>query len=665
MEVLGLLAVHFVLMLVGFALMWRRVDVLSKEVASLRAKLAATQLARLSRAAARAPSPRVLASVGAENQLDDDPWGQRASPSRARYQRPLSTEHLGEETVQPLTPESLRFVAAAMALLAPLFGFLFGASATSLAAAGLTMSAGVVAISALPLWRGAAWVAAAGAAAWGTIGALAGAEHVALVLATAAAGLLGLGAARWLDFAPGAIVAAAAAATTLALGAQTHMIGSSGAAFATLALAGAMLGASSLRVEALHAGAFMAACAGLFALSGQNDAAVWFTPAAALFGAVFLGVAAARAHVLRPRGLLIVATGVAAPLFAVNALFAAQHGLADPRAAAAAFALLTLVFAGILAMAARRSVRGVTQLRSVAWVLAAGALTAATAAIFLALPTPLTPAALSAAALGLVALDRRAPHVLWRRAAMAAGLMAFVGAYASAGFNWPAPAVIACALAAPALLAAGAAHVAHARGRGTAAFFEASAILSAALTASALLRAGFVAAGAEATITFVEAGAHVAAWLALALGLAARAHRGATSTRIGASMLLGGAALATCLIAGMLWLTPYWLTHAPRLSPAVLQHAPLGFAAPAILAWAHWAYWRETGGQMRTRIAMAAAGALTAAYVTAEISAARATGANGIDWVLVIAALAAFGLGLGVNFAPGVVSGTTPRRSRL
>ena len=51
--------------------------------------------------------------------------------------------------------------------------------------------------------------------------------------------------------------------------------------------------------------AFAAALAGLFVLSGQASAAIWFTPAAAWAGAVFFGVAAVQTPRLGSRGVAV------------------------------------------------------------------------------------------------------------------------------------------------------------------------------------------------------------------------------------------------------------------------------------------------------------------------------------------------------------------------
>src|SRR5690606_23968098 len=158
--------------------------------------------------------------------------------------------------------------------------------------------------------------------------------------------------------APGAAMAVAMSAATLALGGMIGMASPAGLGFAAIVAAAAVIGALSLRLESIHLAAFGAALLGLFVLSGQPSAAIWFTPAAAWTGALFLGVAAVRVPQLGARGVAIAGTGALTPLTALAGLYDAQHGLADPYAAAGAFLALAILLGAIIAAAATRRERG-------------------------------------------------------------------------------------------------------------------------------------------------------------------------------------------------------------------------------------------------------------------------------------------------------------------
>ena len=185
--------------------------------------------------------------------------------------------------------------------------------------------------------------------------------------------------------APGACLSLFMCAAALALGSQIGMIGAPGVAFAAIVSCAAIAGALNIKLEPIHLAAFGATLIGLFVMSGQDTAAVWFTPITAWAGALFLGIASVRVPKIGARGAALAATGVIAPMAAIAALYGAQQGLADPHAAAAAFAVLACVFVAIIAAAARWRERGLSALKLTLWVLGAGSLIAACAAIFLTL----------------------------------------------------------------------------------------------------------------------------------------------------------------------------------------------------------------------------------------------------------------------------------------
>jgi hypothetical protein len=145
-------------------------------------------------------------------------------------------------------------------------------------------------------------------------------------------------------------------------------------------------------------------------------------------------------------------------------------------------------------------------------------------------------------------------------------------------------------------------------------------------------------------VGFVEAGAHIAVWLAASLLIAWRSRAGATAA--GAAVALMLLALVVSALSGGLWLSSYWTSR--ESLPTLVAHTSLGFLAPAILFWAHWAYWRAHDAPGRARLALAAAALLSAAFITLE--AMRWPGAP--DWAGALVGAVAFALAIVVNFVP-------------
>jgi hypothetical protein len=544
----------------------------------------------------------------------------------------------------PLGPERAKPIAALALIAAPVLALGLIENRALLASVGLSLAAASLFWAQRLSWRPTAWASVVGAAAWAIAALGAGwAQQAPAPFSGAAlfAGALGLAHARLGGFAPGAAMALTAVAALLILGAGDTLIAPAGAAFGALVILAAVLGAASLRTEGMHATAFAAAGAGLFVLSGQPEAAIWFTPVAAWTGALFLAIAAVRAPVLGARGTLIAGTGAAAPILAAGALYAAQHGLAEPLAAAGAFACLALIFAGLLVFSARRRARGIAELKLTAWVLLAAALISAAFAVGLTAPRVLVGSAMAAFALGFVALDRRNPKALWRGAAIASALGALWAAGAATEFNWP---------------------------RADAAFFEGLAIAFAMFAVTAAIRLGFSLGAPNTTpLGFVEAGTHAAALLAAALALATLANAGARAIRRSGAALLAAGGTCAVAVSALLWLTPLWAERAVAGTEwPLMRYAPLGFALPAIAAWAHWFYWRMRGAHARTRAAFAIATLTSAACAALQMFGARAgvAVAGAADWTGIALALMAFGLAIGLNFAPGVTS-EPMRRSYL
>ena len=659
-----LLALQLAATALGFAYLWRRQRSLSAEIARLREALAALERAPARRSRPRLAEPGAVAAPVTETAGAEIVSITPAASARADSGWRFPAAQLPALDVSALTPDTARGVALGAAAAAPALGFFFGLDAAVLTAAGVGVATAMMLMALRHEWRAAAWAGAITAAAWAAIGVLLGAAHAAPItysVFVAFAGAAGLAHAHLRRAAPGSAMALAMATAALALASQIGVISAAGGAFAVIVAAAAIVGALSLRLEGIHFAAFGAAWIGLFVLSGQDAAAIWFTPATALTGALFLGVAAVRAPYLGARGVALAGLGALAPLLAIGVLHLAQHGLNDRVAAAAAFAALAPALIGVLALAASR--RSLAALKATAWALALGAYAALAAAICLAAPAPIAAPAFAAAALGLGLLNLRLPAALWRTLGCLSAAFAAAFALASAQMllgeapGWPAAALTLLGLAAPAGLLGAAAALAHRADAALTAGVHESAAVALAVIAANLAARLFFSGGATLLnpIGFVEAGAHIALWLAAALLLAWRARRGSRPVRLALSNLLGAVSLAASAVAAGLWLTPYWDAREAFAGP--IAHPPLGFLAPAILFWAHWAFWRRRGADTRARVAFAAAALLSAAFITQEAT--RWQGAP--DWVGALLGAIAFAAAIVGNFAPGI----TPDGRRL
>jgi hypothetical protein len=689
MTILVLLIVQLAATLAGFALVWRWFAALNAELARLREAVEATQNASNSAhslwpapiPARKAPQPALALLAAAASGLlrraptdDFEPTLPLFDLDRPRRRRggdappvmPIDEIEGSTDWRTPhasVSPETVRAVAAAGALAAPALGFAFAAPMAGIVAAALAVASALLLVSLRPAWRHTAWFAVLGGGAWTLAGYLTGLGAAradifcaALVLA-AAAGLAHARVKR--PAAPGVTSALFMAAAALAIGAQWGMVGPAGIAYAVIVALGAAIGASTLRLEPLHLASFAGAGLGLFVLSSQAPAGVWFTPAAVWAGVWFLAISFLRTPALGPRGTLVAATGAAAPMFAVSALYAARHALETPLAAAAGFVTLGLVFVGILVLAARRA-KSLEALHLTLWALAAPTLGSAATALLLASPAPGQAACMAALALALVAVDARWPDRVWRFGAVAmTAAAAIVGWNAAKGFGTfafeqPLWAVTGFTLALPAAFLGIGAHFAARRAPITAAILEAFAIVGAVATLAALTRLAFSGGAPDLQpVGFVEAGTHAALWLGASLLLAWRRDRGAGLVRRGAAIALAGAGLGVALACLLAWLTPWWTIE--LYAPPFL-HPPLGFAAPAVAAWAHWAYWRKRGTPNRARVSFGAATLLTAAWATLEAVWFRSGGA---DWISVAVGASAFAIAAGVNFVPGLAAPRT------
>ncbi|HWA00243.1 MAG TPA: hypothetical protein VG841_07985 [Caulobacterales bacterium] len=657
MLVIGLIALQLVITLTGLALLWRRVDLLGAELTRLRSGLE-------ERAAVRPEQRKTAAASGAAAALSE--WRARVDKEIRAMGR---TDAAPEPLAPALRPETAREIAVTCALAAPAIGLAFAAPLPAIVAAALVIAAAVALISLRSAWRDTAWFATIGGGAWALAGLLAGVggAHTALfcdgLVVAAGAGLLRARLGR--PSGPGAALALLMAVAALTAGAQLGLIGSTGVAFGLIVALAAAFGAAALRLEWIHMTAFIGAGAGLFVLSSQPGADVWFTPAAVWAGMWFLALAFVRVPELGPRGLLVAATGTIAPMFAVSALYRARHGLETPYAAAGGFAALALCFAMLLVLAARRQ-KHLADLHLTLWALGASASGSLATAILLITPAPAYPSVFAVLALGAVALNERWPDRFWSASAAAFALAAAgFGANSAAAFEalnspWPPVFVALAAFTAPAAIAGAAAHFAKTRAPIAGAILEACAILGAAAALSAWTRLAF-SDGAPALqgVSFVESGAHAALWLIAALVLGARARRSGAPVRNTLAVVLTACGAGVSFAALIAWLAPWW--GADLTTPAYL-HPPLGFAAPAAALWAHWIYWRHTDKPRRARWSFAAASVLTAAAITLELV---WRGDFGAAWTPLALGAGAFAIAAGLNFVPGLATRRMNRDRRL
>ena len=671
------LALQLFAVVIGGVLLVRRIERQEREITALRGALEALKggealpVRRAAEARAnvvpipsRAPVQAAVRSAASPRDV--------AAPSRWRLWVPAPIA----KALPPIHPATARGAALGLAATLPALAFFFAANHALVVACGLCIAAGMMLLALNPFWRSAAWAGVFTGGAWALIGfamQVAHAQPLTYCVALLLPGAAGLAYALLREPTPGATLALIMSGAALALGSQIGMVGEPGIAFGIIVALAAVTGAMSLRVESIHLAAFAATLIGLFVLSGQESAAIWFTPVTAWAGALFLGIAAVRVPRLGAHGVALAGTGTLAPMLAIAALYASHQGLADPRAAGAAFGGLAALLAGIITLSAQRRANGVSTLKLTFWVLATGGFVSAVAGVFFALPAPFAATAFSAIALGLAFADRRFSSGAWRTFACIASIFSAFEAFSSLALvlreasAWDGRLVVVFALAIPSALTGGAALLAHRSNAAfTASLCKVVSVVLSVLTADTLVRLVF-SGGAPLMqpIGFVEAGFHIAAWLMLALFVAARASkRDASAVRTGSAMLLGGAALATSALIAVLWLTPYWESMTPSRAPfTVLHFNGLGFIAPAVLFWAHWVFWRARSSNLRTRVALGAGATMTACFITLEAMHPQDAAPTPDTLSALIGALS-FAAAIVINFAPGVTAGVR-RRSYL
>lgn len=673
-----LLAILFAAYAIGSAAalvyFWRQLKATRSELSELRqaieARAPAQPAVRRVRSGSVVPIDAPSAAALAE---DEGPLERAARTWRAPNKEPMA-EVSDDAPLKrvALSPATLRGLVLGVLATAPAVGFFFRAEPPVIIASGLAIAAAMMVVALRPVWSVAAWASISTAAAWASLGFALGAAHAdptSYSICAALAGAAGLLHAHLRRATPGATLALAMSAAALALASQTGMIGPAGAAFGIMVALAAIVGALSLRLEAMHLAAFGAAVIGLFVLSGQPSAAIWFTPVTTWAGALFLGIAAIRVPHLGARGVAIAGTGAFGALGAILALNTAQHGLADPYAAAGALIALATALGCVIGISALRRGRGLHALRFSLWMLALACFGAIVAAIVLALPAPLASFAFALAALGLSALNVRFPEGTWRAFAGAAALLSLPFAAISAQMmlseaqHWPAWLLVAAGLCAPAALLGGAAFLAARHDAPKlSALFELLVIGLAASAASLFVRLTF-SEGALLLqpVGFVETGVHCAAWLMAALIIGSRAHLGAKPMRVAAINLLTIAALGVMVTAALLWMTDYWAARSGS-GPAFLTRETFGFLIPSALFFAHWVFWRARSDDLQTRLVFAASMLLFAAFITVEAIRAE----NIPDWTRALAGAVSFAMALGLNFAPGVVNADgSPQRGEL
>ncbi|MEQ1489841.1 MAG: hypothetical protein ABL932_04765, partial [Terricaulis sp.] len=536
MELLfALLAIQTAVALAAGFWFWRRLERQQAEIADLREALTLRGAKRAKVAGARGASAEVIPLVSTDVEEAPAERAQRTWNLPAAPTVTLPTAGVSVETARGLTLGILA--------IAPALGFAFNASTATIVACGLAIGAAMMAIAHRPMWRAAAWAAVATSGAWALIGFALGsasADPASYSICVALAAVTGLAHAHLHRVSTGVTMALTMTIAVLALSLQIGMVTAAGIAFGLIIAATAITGALSLRLEGMHFGAFGAALLGLFVLSGQPSAAIWFTPATAWAGAIFFAIAAVRVPQLGARGLALAGTGALAPLAAITALYFSHSGLANRYAAAGGFAVLSLLLIGVIAAAMMRRERGLDGLRATLWVLMAGVFTAFAAAVAMALPSALTAPAFALGALALSAIDLGLPSRGWRAFACLCSIFAVIFAFGASqallgeASSWPAFALIGSGLAAPAAITGAAAWAATRReARYSAGFLEGATIVLAVAAANLAVRVIY-AGGAVMLepISFAELGAHVGVWLAAALLLRMRARHGARRIRI-------------------------------------------------------------------------------------------------------------------------------------
>lgn len=638
----------------GAVFFWRRHKALRDEVAALTRTVAALE--------ARALAAPVRKARRAESGVVTPVTEISTAPALTQLDTPIARAgRAWSKTARPEAEGNMRPAYLAIASLAPALAVFFGVDLSLAIAFGMAMAGAMLLIALRPHWTDAAWAGVAGAALWSALGiglGEAALAPIAFAVPAAAAGVAGVHYAYKRELLPGALVASIALIAALALAATDGVIGAGGIASGAIIAAAALFGAANLRLEPLHMASFGAALAGLLILSGQEDAAIWFTPIATWVGALYLGIAVIRVPQLGGRGMALASVGVLAPLAMIAALHSAGHGLINAWAAAGAFAALAAMISGLIYAAAARRGRGLEALAATLWVLALGAFVAIAASISLALDPPFAALAAALAALALTGVDQRWPAAAWRACAALTMALAAFHALSTANLvlseapGWNPWLLTGLGLVGPALIAAAAAHFAE-RGRRmfTAGVLEAFAIAALLIAAGLTLRVvSTQGAMLLIPIGFVEACGHAAICLLASLALSARGHLGATQVRAAAAIALGLWGTFVALLSAALLLSPYWTTRGDGPHDLLARY-DLGLLLPALALLGLWLYWRPRSAPLRARGALASGAILLAGAITVALL----NWQDAPAWLPLLAGGSAFAGAIGVNFAPNVL----------
>jgi hypothetical protein len=159
-------------------------------------------------------------------------------------------------------------------------------------------------------------------------------------------------------------------------------------------------------------------------------------------------------------------------------------------------------------------------------------------------------------------------------------------------------------------------------------------------------------------IGFVETGLHAAAWLVTALLIAMRAHLGAKWARRAMACTLAGAGVVLSVYAAILIPMGFWRTRLadPDTLAGQLPGA-IGLAAPAIIAAAHWFYFRRGEFAWPTHAARTAAAFLAAAFVTLQAALWRPDA----EWIYLGLGAFSFSAAFAAALLPLRVNGAAPK----
>jgi hypothetical protein len=275
----------------------------------------------------------------------------------------------------------------------------------------------------------------------------------------------------------------------------------------------------------------------------------------------------------------------------------------------------------------------------------------------MALPEALAAPAFALGALALSAIDLGLPSRAWRAFACLCGIFAAMFAVGTAQVllsevsDWPAVALLAAGVAAPAFIIGAAAWAAKRRdAKLSAGFLEALVVLLAVFAANLAVRVIY-AGGAVLLqpISFAELGAHASVWLIAALAVRARARYGARRVRIALANTMLVVVLGVMLVATALWMTPFWTAR--QSQAPFLSRDTFGFLAPGLILLAHFWLWRRRGALVQTRLSLASGALLIAAFATLEVT--RSDG--DADWLGAVVGALSFAAAIGVNFIPSAV----------